>query len=311
MRISGGAGLQAAIISPRKEGWFERNLHRQGDLMMGDAVPEPGKEEWVRRDRLVVPGAPFRVDFVMLPAASIALELAGEDGGALAGANVYVDGDELPPACSVLLSEKAADAEGKVLFEEVPVGYAWRIWLGEDYHASVSLPSPGTHRIRVRRGIHREGGWGLLEVVSHTGPDGRPAPAVAPRDPPWTGSHGLDCRLRAEKVKWGAGEVPVVVVEARDTSGPGDRTLTFVSWTLEVDGRSYTRREGGRFVETLRQGETTPRCRVGLDAGWADERGKPLSLQPGRHVVRVGGKYVHPNGSGRLTSNRVTIEVSP
>jgi hypothetical protein len=135
------AGVQAAVVSPWKPGYYERNLHRQGDLLMADEVPDQnGLKVWsARPERIVVPEKPHRVDFVMLPAASIEVQLIDEKDQPLADTQLWIAGRTLPPASSVLASGRT-DKAGKIGFGKIPLEYAW--WL--------AVHQPGNPRDEVR-----------------------------------------------------------------------------------------------------------------------------------------------------------------
>ena len=110
-------GTQAATISARREGFFEKNLGRQGDLLMSDEPsPALGKAAGIVR-----PNQPYQVDFVMLPAASVEGQLLDDKGQPIADRVLYLSGKELPPSCSVLASARA-DKEGRFRFGSIPTG---------------------------------------------------------------------------------------------------------------------------------------------------------------------------------------------
>lgn len=120
----GHAGLQAATIYAASPGFAEQNLCRQGDLMM--AGRKPGSDELAGLDpeRVVLPNQPYRLDFVMAPAADVRGRLVDADGKPIADRPLYLDGKELPPSSSVLAATKT-DAEGRFLFESVPARDWW------------------------------------------------------------------------------------------------------------------------------------------------------------------------------------------
>ncbi len=145
------AGVQAANVYPSKPGYYERNLHRQGDLLMADEMPdEKGLRVWsARPERIVVPEKPYRVDFVMAPAASIEVYVLEEKRRAPADAELWIAGNILPPASSVLASGRT-DNTGKWTFDEVPLEYAW----------SLVVRQPGNPRgeVRTQPIVFRESG---------------------------------------------------------------------------------------------------------------------------------------------------------
>src|SRR6266545_1582170 len=65
-----GVGAQAATITAGKEGFYEQNLSRQGDLAMTDLrEDDPDLQRWAARAKGVVyKGKPYEIDYVLLPA---------------------------------------------------------------------------------------------------------------------------------------------------------------------------------------------------------------------------------------------------
>ena len=118
--------LQFATISVRKPGFFEKNLSRQGDLLMARKLPE--KLTWERRtnDEIILPGQPRKVDFVLLPAARLAGTLIDESGKPLVGYGVSLTGKDLPPSASVIGSTKT-DAKGHFELTEIPTAFKYQI----------------------------------------------------------------------------------------------------------------------------------------------------------------------------------------
>jgi len=130
-----GAGVQAAIISARKPGYVEKNLGRQGDLLMADAMPdEPSRWD---REKTILPGKPYRVDFTMVPAATMAGRLVDEKGVPLAEQRIGLDGDLLRPASSAAGST-TTDAEGRFRFDGMTPGLAR--WLELRKAKGIALP---------------------------------------------------------------------------------------------------------------------------------------------------------------------------
>ena len=58
--------LQAAVVSPEMAGYYEKNLHRQGDLCVSDK-PLKNANAWSRPENTLLPNKPLAVDFVLLP----------------------------------------------------------------------------------------------------------------------------------------------------------------------------------------------------------------------------------------------------
>ena len=127
LRFTDGIELQGATISARKPGYFERNLSRQGDLLMARRLPE-GEIGWGKKtkDDVILPGQTRRLDFVMLPAARLAGTLIDQDNRPLAGYGVSLTGEELPPSSSVIASVKTDD-KGRFSISEIPTMFAFQI----------------------------------------------------------------------------------------------------------------------------------------------------------------------------------------
>lgn len=115
-----GAGVQAATISARKAGYAEKNLGRQGDLLMADQVPEDDSQ-W-DRDTIILPQKPYRVDFTMVPSATIKGKLLDEGGNPLDEKQIHLTGDVLPPSSSVA-AVAMTDADGRFLIEQATPGF--------------------------------------------------------------------------------------------------------------------------------------------------------------------------------------------
>jgi hypothetical protein len=154
-----GVGVQAATISSAKAGYFDANLHRQGDLLMADQLPAPGADVgWkVDTNKVVLPGQPFELNFVMLPSAAIEGELRDETGTPIVGWAVCLGGEKLPPSSSVFVSVDT-DANGHFSLKDVPTTGRW--WLTAYSHGDpkqqirpgpefrspeFNLAEPGTH----------------------------------------------------------------------------------------------------------------------------------------------------------------------
>ena len=144
--------LQFATISVRKPGYFEKNLSRQGDLLMARKLPE--KLTWERRtkDEIILPGQPRKVDFVLLPAARLAGTLLDESGKPLVGYGVSLTGKDLPPSASVIGSTKT-DIKGHFELTEIPTTFKYQILIepaksGPPWNAWAS----GPYEFRISKG---------------------------------------------------------------------------------------------------------------------------------------------------------------
>lgn len=162
-------GLQAATISVHKPGWFEKNLHRQGDLLAAYRLPAEGVK-WAnkRNEDVFLPGKPKTVTFVLVPAATLSGKLLDSAGNALCNIRLGLTGKELPPSSSVL-QEVRTDPGGQFQFENVPTGYQFQLYaeygqVGKGTRPSLHLrlKAPKEHEIilqlRDRALTFRSGG---------------------------------------------------------------------------------------------------------------------------------------------------------
>jgi hypothetical protein len=117
-----GVGTQFATISPHRDGVFEKNLGRQGNLMMTD---ETSPHPWGNPAGIVHVNQPYQLDFVMLPAATVDGQLVSESGPPLANQLLYLTGKELPPSCSVL-EDVQSDSDGRFRLTCVPTDKVFR-----------------------------------------------------------------------------------------------------------------------------------------------------------------------------------------
>jgi hypothetical protein len=150
--------LFALAVGPRKTGFFEENLHRQGDLLplWTDRVPEM---TWGHpRRRWIIAKEPYTLDFVMLPAADVSGTLLDVQGDPMRLRRISVTGPVLPPASSVFASAETDD-NGQFHFDSLPTGMICRFELSGDDGAETSFEQAGPHQLVIRR---------------HSDPEGRP-----------------------------------------------------------------------------------------------------------------------------------------
>jgi hypothetical protein len=129
--------LQAAIVGIRKQGYEERDLRQGGNLQMAWELTrqqlaggwQPGPE------RTFLPGRPLRVDFVLVPAATLRGRLLKPDGQPLADREVVLVGDRLPPGAGIYGATKT-DPDGAFTFRDVSTRHAWSLSIhaGPHYH---------------------------------------------------------------------------------------------------------------------------------------------------------------------------------
>ncbi|MBI5091111.1 MAG: HEAT repeat domain-containing protein [Candidatus Hydrogenedentes bacterium] len=108
--------LQAATIHASKPGFYEKNLCRQGGLGMANVRPEKTDGWPASPTQIVVPNEPYRLDFIMTPAAQVRGKLLDAAGKPVVGQRITVTGPELGPSSSALTSLQTID-EGLFSFE--------------------------------------------------------------------------------------------------------------------------------------------------------------------------------------------------
>lgn len=147
-----GVPLQAATISVIRKNYSEANLGRQGDLLMADQIPsDPSLAGQDSGRRLLLPDQPMKVDFVLIPAATVSGRLVDAEGEPLIKASVSLTGDQLPPSSSVI-DQVITDDQGRFTVPEVPANYPfqWLIEMADDGQGRVAWASP-------RFSLHRDG----------------------------------------------------------------------------------------------------------------------------------------------------------
>lgn len=124
------ANVQMATVNASIDGYAEKNLCRQGDRLM--ARHEVDRLAWGDKktfaDKVILRGKPAKIDFIMLPAATLEGFLTDEDGRGYAKRKLSLVGPELPPSSSVL-SQVTTTEEGKYQFKNVPLNRRWRFQL--------------------------------------------------------------------------------------------------------------------------------------------------------------------------------------
>lgn len=119
--------LQAATISVQLSGHFEKNLHRQGDLLAANRLPD-GEIGWGGKTEadIFLPGQPKTIDFELLPSARLRGTLIDRDGNKLEGMRVSLTGDDLPPSSSVM-AQATSDGSGRFEIDDIPTGYKFQL----------------------------------------------------------------------------------------------------------------------------------------------------------------------------------------
>ena len=161
-----GVRMQAAIISARKDGWFETNWNRQGGLSMSDADPDQlaeqlKKEPYSGKDsieQIVFPNLPREVNFTMAQGGAIKGKLHTDGSCPLEKMNVALIGDKLPPGRGVF-ANLTIDTEGNFQVPSLPLLPAdvqWRFRLRvKDSRQSFqtepfTITEPSVHNCELR-----------------------------------------------------------------------------------------------------------------------------------------------------------------
>jgi len=145
-----------AIIAPQRPGFFERNLHRQGDLFTAWTNALPSRNWPYQPSQRVLPHQPHIVDFVMLPAAIVSGRLLDERGDPIARCQVSVSGPRLPPGSSVF-AHTETDSAGRFHFDSLPTGYTCRFELARGVAIETQFEEPGPQLILLRTSRDPEG----------------------------------------------------------------------------------------------------------------------------------------------------------
>jgi len=122
--------LQPAIVFASKPGSTERNLSRQGAFLGAYRLPRPTENHGdfsadFKSAEVFLPDRPRTVDFVLVPAANIALRIGNGMTAKPGPMRVAIVGDTMPPA-SNLVVQATTDEWGQITLHEVPTSYAWR-----------------------------------------------------------------------------------------------------------------------------------------------------------------------------------------
>ncbi|WP_175517552.1 hypothetical protein [Planctomicrobium piriforme] len=108
-----------AMLRVRMDGYFEQTLAKKSFVRVadgsGDRPPEDNETTLV-----VSPQKPYRLDFTMLPAAAARVQILDVSGNPLSNFNIFMDGEELYPAC-IVLAQQTTDANGNAQFNNIPL----------------------------------------------------------------------------------------------------------------------------------------------------------------------------------------------
>ncbi len=121
-----GAGFQAATIYAQKSDLFEANLCQHGNLAMSGRADYADyyKKQMKYYKGVVLPDKPYRLDFVMLPAATIKGKLVDKKGNPISGEEIWLAGNELYPSTNALETIKT-DKDGMFTLDSVPCKSFW------------------------------------------------------------------------------------------------------------------------------------------------------------------------------------------
>ena len=169
-------GQLVASVSVHKPGFTEKNLSRQGGRSMANRLPTPEEEKlgastlW-GKTKPILPNDPVTIDFVMVPAATVDVELVDAEGKPVSAPekSLGLSGETRPPGCSVLKSGEKADGE-YFHVEDVPPDYAWWFYLNTEPRKKIRTPEmtfsqAETYRVQLQT-AKRASDDEYLEVVS-------------------------------------------------------------------------------------------------------------------------------------------------
>ena len=132
--------LVSGQVGAYKSGFAESNLNRQGGGYATNRMPrEDETPEDLDPMKVYVQDVSREVNFVLMPAAQLSVQILNPDGRPLVDASLSIDGEELPPACSVIAADKT-DQEGRVQFDSIPTGFDW--WFSTDNASGAAALSP-------------------------------------------------------------------------------------------------------------------------------------------------------------------------
>ena len=138
---------QSAIVSPRKAGHYERDLHQHGFLKISDKLPVDAHRKDSAQPKTVLPRLPVRLDFVMLPAATVTVRVEDRHGRPVRNQKVLVKGKKLPPGASVVRTFTTG-REGVFVFEGVPRESYWFRTPGLRSN-ELRFTTPGRHEVEL------------------------------------------------------------------------------------------------------------------------------------------------------------------
>ncbi len=148
-----GVGFQAATIYAQKSGLYEANLCQHGNLAMSGRADYADyyKKQVKYYKGVVLPEKPYRLDFVMLPEATIRGKLVDKKGNPISGEEIWLAGNELYPSTSVLETIQT-DKDGMFTVDSVPCKSFWfthRYKRDEVRTRPINFSRPGEYVVRL------------------------------------------------------------------------------------------------------------------------------------------------------------------
>lgn len=117
-------GLQCAFIYAEKDEFYEKNLSRHGKYFMASKLPDFENDKRYTPDQIILPNKPQKIDFIMLPTASINGILLDEKGEPVTNYKFDIKGEELSPGAEVLKTITTSE-DGEFYIEKVPCKSFW------------------------------------------------------------------------------------------------------------------------------------------------------------------------------------------
>lgn len=117
--------MQAAIVHASRDGYYEKDLCRGGNLSMAGKLPayKPANQivelhKPTSDSTVVLPGKPYRLDFVMVPAARVSGRIVDRKGKPIAGLRFDMEGPTYPGGS--VLAGATTDKDGFYILTSVP-----------------------------------------------------------------------------------------------------------------------------------------------------------------------------------------------
>ncbi|HNT37274.1 MAG TPA: hypothetical protein PKH07_19940, partial [bacterium] len=102
-----------------KDGYYEKQMCQQGGLCMADERPGDDNVWGQDPDKVVLPNQPYRLDFVMLPAAQVVVHLKNDEGKPIPNQRIEVYGPGYPSTS--VFAQVDTDETGTARIANVPL----------------------------------------------------------------------------------------------------------------------------------------------------------------------------------------------